>query len=205
VAHQQAQPEGGAAWSGRAVKPATGFAHGAAGIAYALLRLHRRCPDERLAEAALRAIAYEHANFSAVEGNWLDVRALTDPTRPRYGNAWCHGAPGIGLARAGAAGISAGINETRDLRIALEWVERNPPASDDLCCGKLGAVELMLRGAQALDLPDLKELACRRAAAMVGPVNRLAYPGLFIGLAGAGYTLLRMCEPSRLPSVLLWE
>jgi lantibiotic modifying enzyme len=205
VEHQQVQPEGGAAWPGRAVKPATGFAHGAAGIAYALLRLHRRCPDERLAEAARRAIAYERANFSASEGNWLDVRALTDRARPRYGNAWCHGAPGIGLARAGAAGISAGMREPQDLRIALEWVERNPPASDDLCCGKLGAVELMLRGAQALDLPDLKDLACRRAAAIVEPAKSLAHPGLFIGLAGAGYTLLRLSEPSRLPSVLLWE
>ena len=155
VAHQQAQPEGGAAWPGRAAKPATGFAHGAAGIAYALLRLHQRCPDERLAEAARRAIAYERANFSAAKGNWLDVRALTDPARPRYGNSWCHGAPGIGLARAGAAGIPAGIDGTQDLRIALDWVERNPPPADDLCCGKLGAVELMLRGAQALALPDL--------------------------------------------------
>jgi lantibiotic modifying enzyme len=97
------------------------------------------------------------------------------------------------------------MGETQDLRIALEWVERNPPASDDLCCGKLGAVELMLHGAQALDLPDLTDLACRRAAAIVEPAKRLAHPGLFVGLAGAGYTMLRLSEPSRLPSVLLWE
>ena len=170
-----------------------------------MLRLYQRVPNERLVESAQGAIDYERANFSAAEGNWLDMRALTDPARPRYGNSWCHGAPGIGLARAGAAGISAGMNETRDLRIALEWVERNPPASDDLCCGKLGAIELMLRGAQALDLSDLKNLAFRRAAAIVEPAKRLAHPGLFVGLAGAGYTLLRLSEPSRLPSVLLWE
>jgi lantibiotic modifying enzyme len=205
VAHQQAQPEGGAACPGRAAKPATGFAHGAAGISYALLRLHQRCSDEGLAEAAWRGIAYERANFSAAKGNWLDVRALTDPARPRYGNSWCHGAAGIGLARAGAPGIPAGMSATQDLRIALDWVERNPPSSDDLCCGKLGAVELMLRGALSLALPDLKELARRRAAATMEPATRLSHPGLFIGLAGAGYTLLRLCEPSRLPSVLLWE
>ena len=43
-----------------------------------------------------------------------------------------------GVARAGAVGISAGIDGTQDLRIALDWVERNPPLAGDLCCGKLG-------------------------------------------------------------------
>jgi lantibiotic modifying enzyme len=204
IAHQQTQPEGGAAWPGPCLKPATGFAHGAAGIAYALLRLHQRRPDERLAEAARQAIAYERANFSAAGGNWLDVRALADPARPRYGNSWCHGAPGIGLARAG--GIAGGMDEAGDIRIALDWVERNPPPpTDDLCCGKLGAIELMLCAAGALARPDLHELACRRAAALVEHAHRLAHPGLFIGLAGAGYELLRLSSPSALPSILLWE
>jgi lantibiotic modifying enzyme len=206
IAHQQAQPEGGAAWQGPCAKPATGFAHGAAGIAYALLRLHQRRTDERLAEAARNALAYERANFSAAEGNWLDVRSLSDRGRPRYGNSWCHGAPGIGLARAGAIGISDRIDVTGDIGLALDCVERDaPPPFDDLCCGKLGGIELMLRASQALTRPDLAEIACRRAAALADQADRLAHPGLFGGLAGAGYELLRLAAPSRLPSVLLWE
>jgi lantibiotic modifying enzyme len=206
IAHQQARPEGGAAWPGRLAKPATGFAHGAAGIAYALLRLHRQRPDQRLVKAAGEAISYERANFVAADGNWLDVRTLTDPGRPRYGNSWCHGAPGIGLARTGAIGIPTLTDGIEDIDIALTWVERNPPhPGEDLCCGKLGAIELMLRAAQTLARPDLEEIACRRAAALVAPANRLSQPGLFIGLAGAGYQLLRLSAPSRVPSILLWE
>ena len=93
-----------------------------------------------------------------------------------------------------------------DINVALAWVERNPPPpGDDLCCGKLGAIELMLRAAQALARPDLHELACRRAASLVEQTNRLSQPGLFIGQAGAGYELLRLSAPLRVPSILLWE
>ena len=206
VAHQEEQPEGGAAWPGPCAKPATGFAHGAAGIAYALLRLHRRRPDERLVEAARRAIAYERTHFAADEGNWLDVRSLTDPARPRYGNSWCHGAPGIGLARAGAIGIESDLDGTAELDTAMNWIERNaPPAVDNLCCGKWGGIELLLRASQSLGRADLAEIARRRAAALIDHAAALARPGLFTGLAGAGYELLRLAAPSRLPSVLLWE
>ena len=30
-------------------------------------------------------------------------------------------------------------------------------------------------------------------------------PGLFNGLAGIGYQMLRLAAPGRIPSVLLWE
>ena len=206
IAHQEAQPEGGAAWPGPCARPATGFAHGAAGIAYALLRLHQRRPDERLVEAARCAIAYERALFSGDEGNWLDVRSLTDPARPRYANSWCHGAPGIGLARAGAIGIAAGVDGTAEIDAAMNWIERNPPPPvDNLCCGTWGGIEVVLRASQSLARADLAEIACRRAAALIDRAVALARPGLFAGMAGAGYELLRLAAPSRLPSVLLWE
>jgi len=206
VACQEEQREGGAAWPGPCPRAATGFAHGAAGIAYALLRLHQRCPDERIVHATRRAIAYERAHFAADEGNWLDVRSLTDPSRPRYGNSWCHGAPGIGLARAGITGIAPGIDGTAELDVAMNWIERTPPPpADSLCCGKWGGIELVLRASQVLGRPDLAQLACRRAAALIDVVAAPARAGLFTGLAGAGYELLRLAAPSRLPSVLLWE
>src|SRR5262249_59276422 len=124
---EEAGREGGAGGPGRLARPATGFAHGAAGIAYALLRLHRQRPDPRLVKAAGEAIAYERANFSAADGNWLDVRAPTDAGRSRYRNSWCHGASGIGLARIGAIGIPTLTDGMQDINIALAVVERNQP------------------------------------------------------------------------------
>src|SRR5262249_19869577 len=53
----------------------TGASHGAAGIAYALLRLYASTSDARYLDAAREAIAYERSVFSPKDGNWPDFRA----------------------------------------------------------------------------------------------------------------------------------
>ncbi|MCK6552007.1 type 2 lantipeptide synthetase LanM, partial [Myxococcota bacterium] len=59
VRAQVATPEGPRAWISVAARPLTGFSHGAAGIAYALLRLAVSTGDPRFARAAEEGIAYE--------------------------------------------------------------------------------------------------------------------------------------------------
>ena len=60
---------------------------------------------ERFRTAACAAIAYERSLFSPETGNWPDLRELKtsrqtgDDDQQRFMMAWCHGAPGIGLAR----------------------------------------------------------------------------------------------------------
>jgi type 2 lantibiotic biosynthesis protein LanM len=213
---QRPQAEGGAAWEGNAPKPVTGFAHGAAGIAYALLRLYARRPEERLLQAAHLAIEYERANYSAVDGNWLDVRALCNTSRPRFAHGWCHGAPGIGLARVGSLDVLGSSFLRGEIDAALDSVESFVPPADSLCCGKLASIELMLCAESKFGRSGLYDRACRRAAAMLdrtrsrrnGYASRsetLTHPGLFAGLSGLGYQLLRLAHPDRVPAVLLWE
>jgi lantibiotic modifying enzyme len=50
----------------------------------------------RFHDVARSALAYERSLFSAVEGNWPDLRPDAAGT---CSVAWCHGAPGIGLSR----------------------------------------------------------------------------------------------------------
>ncbi|HEY2596669.1 MAG TPA: type 2 lanthipeptide synthetase LanM family protein, partial [Chloroflexota bacterium] len=76
--------------------PLTGFAHGAAGFAWALARLAATTGDERFRAAARAALAYERSVFSFSVGNWPDLRSGGDD---RFMLAWCHGAPGIGMGR----------------------------------------------------------------------------------------------------------
>src|SRR5712672_636734 len=75
----------------------TGFAHGTAGIAHALLLLDALKPDPELRKAAAGAFAYEAAAFDATQANWPDYRLLPgQPPGPvGYPVAWCHGAAGI--------------------------------------------------------------------------------------------------------------
>ena len=43
------------------------------------------------------------------------------------------------------------------------------------------------------------------AATHKRPCESIFIPGLFDGLAGIGYQMLRLAAPDRVPSVLLWE
>jgi lantibiotic modifying enzyme len=86
---------------------------------------------------------------------------------------------------------------------------------DTLCCGTLGTIELLCETGHALGRSDLGELAARRLTAVVESAksigdfrwnagNRQFNLGLFRGLAGMGYTLLRRLD-DRLPNVLIWD
>src|SRR5207302_449350 len=97
----KAQPvEGGAGWFNNieTAKPITGFAHGAAGIAWALLELAARTGDKKYRDTALEAIVYEHTQYSSAAGNWAENAPGSEPAiGPSM--AWCYGAAGMGMAR----------------------------------------------------------------------------------------------------------
>ncbi len=52
----------------------SGYSHGAAGIANALLRLSALDGDASLRDLAREAIAYEDGLFDETHGNWPDMR-----------------------------------------------------------------------------------------------------------------------------------
>ena len=68
-------------------QPLTGFAHGAAGVAYALLRLGEATGDTRFLEGAEEAIAYETAVYSATARNWPDFRNVSGNRLARLATA----------------------------------------------------------------------------------------------------------------------
>jgi type 2 lantibiotic biosynthesis protein LanM len=214
---QRAASEAGSrTWATLDGKLLTGFSHGAAGIAYALLRLFALTGAQELLDAASEAIAYERGVFSAEAGNWPDFRGNNEPAYP---SQWCHGAAGIGLARLGGLPALDTDEIRRDIAVAVETTcQLGLRSLDHLCCGNLGRVDILLAAAQRLDRPDLRELASRRATAIVQRAEqagayalhpllpRSAYdPSFFQGTAGIGYALLRVAYADRLPCVLLWE
>ncbi len=201
-----------------------GMSHGAAGFAYALSSLAAATGREDFAKAASECIAYENSTYDETHHNWPDLRGSNAPTWPCQ---WCHGAPGIGLARlgmqrfAGNSAETAVMPLTADIRNAAIGVERvSRGAIDTLCCGALGRIEFICEAAGALGRSDLRQLAARRLltvlqqAAAAGDYRwnsgkRQFNLGLFRGLSGVGYTLLRQAsvldgDPS-LPNVLIWE
>lgn len=210
----------GIGWPGtlRARGPLTGFSHGTAGIAWTLLELSRLTGEERFANAARDAVAYERSLFLPEHGNWPDLREAApeeavDDDGARFVTAWCHGAPGIGMARL----ASLGHGDDPTLRVEIDAALQTTLASGFggnhcLCHGDLGNLELFILAAQTLPATEHRATAERIAAGILADIRARGWitgvpqgvesPGLMTGLAGIGYGLLRLADPVRVPSLL---
>ena len=73
-----------------------GCAHGASGIGWALARLALVTGDERAAETARAAFAFEESCYDPDVGGWTDLREIEPGLTA---NAWCHGSVGIALTQ----------------------------------------------------------------------------------------------------------
>jgi type 2 lantibiotic biosynthesis protein LanM len=200
--------------------PLGGFSHGTAGIALSLLRLAAASGQQRFRDTALAALEFDRSLFVPALSNWADMRIL-EPRTPRADDsertsmvAWCHGAPGIGLAR--LAGLD--VLDDRTIRGEIDTalsatVDYGFAMNHSLCHGALGNMELLLTAARRLDRPGDREALERAMAVVVGSIEAngpvtgvplgVETPGFMTGLAGIGYELLRLAEPDKVPSVLV--
>ncbi len=195
--------------------PLNGMSHGAAGFAYSLASLSAATGDATFARQATECIAFENSTFDAAHRGWADLRGIADSAWPCK---WCYGSAGIGLARIAMVRHAHEPLEVHahDIGRALDGVQDAwPSPTDTLCCGTLGSIEFLAEAGELLGRDELGELAAEHLLAVVetrrsagdyrwsggtGEFNL----GLFRGVAGVGYTLLRAVDRS-LPNVLVWE
>lgn len=201
-----------------------GLAHGASGIGLALTEGGVQLAQSEFLAAAREAFRYEQSWFSSERCAWADLREGSQENEikgewPSWTNAWCHGALGIGLARLrwyafsrddwALAQASAAIQAARPL-VVQSWLGLRQKQYGDvsLCHGLSGIIELFLTMADTTGIDEH-----RRAAERVGDlcleINRAnrgnwtnglrgaqTVPGLFLGLAGVGLSLLRLHNPA---------
>ncbi|HEY5981435.1 MAG TPA: lanthionine synthetase LanC family protein [Microlunatus sp.] len=212
-------PVGGpVSWPMAGTGPAViGLAHGGSGISCALAgaRAVGLATDEPLAALIARTVRWEEGHFRPESGGWPDLRSDADVP----GLAWCHGAPGVGIAAAYRmlAGTPEGAELTfaRASRMVHAHGSPNGTASFDgtLCHGLAGLVELHLLGAEAWPSAGREHLAAARTlarhltrAGRSGPgwvcgVRGGRTPNVLTGLAGVAYTLVRCHDPALAPSL----
>jgi lantibiotic modifying enzyme len=196
----------------------TGFGHGAAGIAHALLALHAVAPDPALRDAVDGALAYERSVFSPEQQNWPDYRWFgTGPKVANYPISWCHGAAGIVRSRMYAE--SAGLDVSADVNVGLRTTalqaERqlaDIAGDTTLCHGLFGSVDALIDGVRA-GRTEYAPLVARCAAEAAqrhhfadwpwpsGLLTHEPIDGLMMGNAGIGHVYLRLADPA-LQSVL---
>jgi len=215
--HRSPSPQGPRAWKTLGEEILTGFSHGAAGIAYALLKLYDASGESSFLEAALEAEAYESSVFMPEVSNWPDFRV--PPTEQGYAHqtTWCHGAPGIALSRLAALPILDSAQVREDISHGLRATRlAGMEGPDTVCCGAMGRVEAFLVAAEELSDPAYLEQACKMASSIlrrsrqVGRYDlgweKVPYLASFHqGMSGIGYEFLRLAAPGSLPSLLLWE
>ncbi|MEB2844492.1 hypothetical protein GAO09_13670 [Rhizobiales bacterium RZME27] len=206
--------------------PLTGFSHGATGLAIGLLEAFRAFGEETFLHHARGAFNFEDSLFNADVGNWVDTR---QPHAKKDGkivgtfrHAWCHGAPGIGLAHRRAAELdtvradyhealsNAAVEATLT---ALEARSQSVEADVTLCHGSLGLSDIILE--HGLRRRDEALIVAARTASLRILSNRFSLksmpsglqaggysPCLMVGLAGIGLHCLRLEDPA-IGSILL--
>lgn len=219
LAHARPERQG-LSWTGAipARRALTGFAHGAAGIGWALAELGAATGEHAFRAAARAAISYERSLFDVRCGGWPDLRLPAEGhAMPQSMAAWCHGAAGIGLMRLHLLRQHDSHDPSAlrgEVRVAAQHIlEQGYGHNHSLCHGDLGSLELLTQASTALADPVLRTQAQQISAALVAAVEvgrwrcgtpqQVESPGLMTGLAGIGYGLLRLAAPERVPSVLL--
>jgi lantibiotic modifying enzyme len=136
----------------RGKPPLAGFSYGAAGVSYALLRLHEVVGDREIGDAAQEGLSFVRSLYCPAQGSWKDVRVLFQSRyRPRRGTwkdwwasgtlndlieaepssalhdefpeSWCHGAVGIVLGRLGSWHICSTPDVQEEVQKTLSRVQ----------------------------------------------------------------------------------
>lgn len=209
---QVSEGAGAGGWPTTEAKPTTGFAHGAAGIAYSLARLYDRTQLERFRQAVVDAVAFE---LDARGADGWQFGAHPEMTEQRVG--WCWGSAGIGLSRVGMADYIDIEQIHADIHFAAETTCSSELVSDCLCHGTASKLAFLTAAGQTIS-ETYREQAQELVASMIerrqsngeyalihedyDPVLR---PSLLLGKAGIGYSLLRLLEPERFEAICLLE
>ena len=200
-------------WPGSGRFPLAGFAHGACGIAHALLKAAETLGESRFADAALEGLAYEEDIFDEERGGWPDYRYPPLSGRDIISDSWCGGTAGIGLMRLANRELEG---SERDLtRVMARLKSAKYSSLDHVCCGESGKVlflhELSKHGlCDRADfdgmLDRLAQQALSQEGVSLGWDVDVSNPAFFQGTAGVGYTLLKAAYPqTELPKIELFE
>ncbi|MCF4965710.1 type 2 lanthipeptide synthetase LanM family protein [Nostoc sp. CMAA1605] len=197
------------AWNTTEKKLLVGFVDGAAGIAYALLRLYDITLDGNFLLGAKEAIAYERSLLLAETNN----------DNHSFPLGWSHGTAGIVLARLGSLTIFDDKEIRQEIISGLNTIQNsNFNIVDRLSCGNFGLIDVLIEAATRFSEPHLLADAQKLAVSIVhkakenghfhlfSPHHQDMYnPGFFNGMAGIGYELLRLSYPQLLPTILLFD
>lgn len=191
----------------------SGFSHGYSGFALALLMAGTVLGNEKYYTLAIELISREDLLYREDIKNWIDLRNNNKEAL----NYWCHGAPGILLARVKMMKYM----RKEDIKLvkskvteALEQFIQNGfdrSSNHSLCHGIMGNIDILKTISETINDIELIE-TCKSLfkdfleyieydGFKYGLYGTLGMVSFMTGISGIGYGILRQLNP-KLPSVL---
>lgn len=190
----------------------TGLSHGLSGVIHALCKAYDVTGDATLVPLAIQVL--ESENHLSRDGFWLDLR---DHGQADHATKWCHGDGGILIARRQLMKSMGDILDEPTRQTVLDDIRRcennlwQHGFGDgyNLCHGDFGNLMCLFDGyRQSGDSEGI-----RRVRQAIGHVDQKFFEGPFLdsdrvpdaslltGIAGVGYALLYVMDPS-IPNIL---
>ncbi|MCP4264495.1 MAG: hypothetical protein GY777_02785 [Candidatus Brocadiaceae bacterium] len=173
----------------------TGISHGLSGIAYAFAKCMDLFPEFDDGELIGQCLNTEDESWLEKENNWEDLRIfLGEENHPPSVHAWCHGAPGILLARKGIREVLKTKNSNKEELAQAQFeniLVRTYLAAGDLslCHGMSGLAEMffLLTGEKKFKNKIRKALqGYSEFDSMRLGVAPFSAPSLMLGTTGLG-------------------
>lgn len=179
-------------------KQIAGMAHGQFGIAMALYKAGLKLGVKKYKEMAEQVLECEYKSNSEL------------PLSLGY----CSGISGMGMASLYCSLESAQEWIEKEIDIALKspMLER-----DYLCCGNCSVIDFLIEAGNKKENPLLIEEAINRLSYIItmkeksgeysfvsGQYKKIFIPNLYYGAAGVGYEFLRIADPEKIKSGLLF-
>jgi len=185
-----------------------GFAHGYSSLAYLFGKAYKFTKKDVYLKACLKFLKMDNNYFVPEKQEWEDGRIEKGADNAH----WCHGSLGIGLSRL-LIYYECGIREKwiqADIEVANRSVMSSFLSQDDtLCHGNMGKVDYCIEVYKATNNREYLDYAKKiinyiieKGEFNTGGPEEIPMLGMFTGVTGIGYELLRMVDIQNIPSVL---
>jgi type 2 lantibiotic biosynthesis protein LanM len=186
------------------------YAHGITGIYYALFRLYEVTKDKSLVNIIHQFMSLENELYEKKKQRWKDFR---NKKENRFSHAWCHGSIGIGLAKLALLRENLGDHNNEHMNAAITSTMKHGFHTDfSLCHGHTGSLDFLLELKQTR--PELLDKNTynntlnfylhhvQEKDFSFYKLKNVFVPGLFDGISGIIYYLLRIQFGNKITSIL---
>lgn len=190
-----------------------GFSHGVSGIIFVLKKASFLLELKSLDLIIKKALNFEKKLFDKQNNSWFDNRLNQKTTDI---GAWCHGSGGIALSKLLFLNFEKLIDIENDLKIACKNILPTEFLNLSLCHGSLSNIEILNAADryfkentyQSMINSYISQVANQILNGKLPKVSEtglINLTGMFIGITGVGYQLLRFYDWENIPSIICLE